>query len=436
MKAVADRLFFSATDLSNFLGCPARTRLDRAEALEEIGPAPVFHDPGLEVLWKRGEEHERAYLEGLRARGRRVAEIPLPSPDLPYEEKWRRHAEETLRAMKAGYDVVFQAALTDGTWVGRADFLVRVETPSDLGPWSYEVVDTKLAREAKGGALLQVLLYADLLARVQGRPPEHVGIALGGPEPREETFRVADYAAYFRSVRDRFLRHVDAGASSELAVAPEPVEHCTLCGWQQRCADERRDVDHLALVAGIGRRQRSALVAHGVDTTTALAGLSLPLDPPLEGVSAVALERIHDQAAIQVRGRRDGKPVHELILPVEAGQGLAALPEPSPGDLFFDFEGDPYALTHGLEYLFGFTDAAGEYTGWWALDRAAEKAVFERFVDLVIERLERWPELHVYHFGTYEETALKKLMGRHATREGEVDRLLRGGVLVDLHRVV
>ena len=44
--------------------------------------------------------------------------------------------------------------------------------------------------------------------------------------------------------------------------------------------------------------------------------------------------------------------------------------------------------------------------------------------------------MHVYHYAPYEPTALKRLMGRHATREDEVDRLLRGGILVDLFRAV
>jgi hypothetical protein len=57
-------------------------------------------------------------------------------------------------------------------------------------------------------------------------------------------------------------------------------------------------------------------------------------------------------------------------------------------------------------------------------------------MDFVIERLERDPTLHVYHYAPYEPTALKRLMGRYGTREDEVDRLLRGGVLVDLLRAV
>src|SRR5207247_1093403 len=51
-------------------------------------------------------------------------------------------------------------------------------------------------------------------------------------------------------------------------------------------------------------------------------------------------------------------------------------------------------------------------------------------------RLANDPTMHVYHYAPYEPTALKRLAGRYATRENEIDRLLRGGVLVDLYQVV
>src|SRR3989442_1433554 len=44
--------------------------------------------------------------------------------------------------------------------------------------------------------------------------------------------------------------------------------------------------------------------------------------------------------------------------------------------------------------------------------------------------------MHVYHYGAYEPTALKQLMGVYATREDAVDALLRREVFVDLHSVV
>ena len=86
--------------------------------------------------------------------------------------------------------------------------------------------------------------------------------------------------------------------------------------------------------------------------------------------------------------------------------------------------------------------AVPRFRAFWSRDAeglvtpAAEKAAFERTVDFIIARLDADPTLHVYHYAAYEKTALARLAQRHATREEEVDRLLRGRVLVDLYRVV
>jgi uncharacterized protein len=94
----------------------------------------------------------------------------------------------------------------------------------------------------------------------------------------------------------------------------------------------------------------------------------------------------------------------------------------------------------GLEYLFGVVTVNGNgklgYEGRWALDRGQERAVFEWFIDFTFERLQQFPNLHIYHFGSYESGAIKRLMLRYATREEEVDRLFRGKLFVDLHGVI
>jgi len=436
MRSIDDRLVFSATDLSNYLACPHLTLLDRAVQVDGLARPPRYEDPRLDALRERGQEHELAYRARLEAAGRTVVEIAPPPRDLPYEEQWRRRAAETEAALRAGADVVYQAAFYDGTWLGLADFLIRVPAPSGLGDWSYEVVDTKLAREAKGGALLQVLLYSHLLEDVQGRLPEEVHLALGGPEPRDESFRVKDYAAYFRSVRDRLLKHVERDGPQPLARAVDPTGHCDICDWRNRCVEERRAVDHLSFVAGISRRQVDGLRGTGVDRLESLGLLDLAGRPKTEGVSAHALVRIREQARVQLEGRREGRTLHELLEPVVPEAGLAALPQPSPGDIFFDIEGDSFAFRYGLDYLFGWTDSEGRYRSLRALDPDEERRIFEEFLDEVKRRREQWPDMHVYHYAPYEPTALKRLMGRHGTREADVDALLRGKVLVDLYRVV
>ncbi len=434
MRYTDGRLAFSATDLSRHLSCHHLTSLRRAVALGEAAPPTPYDDPRADVLKQRGIEHEQRLLERFAREGRAVEIVTPPETPFPEHDPEEMTAR-TREAIRRGVDIVYQGRLQDddGRWSGYPDFLLRVDAPSALGGWSYEVLDAKLARIAKGEALLQLLLYSDLLAQAQGARPEWVHLALGGTDgPTEASFRVVEYSAYYRAVRRRFEAH----AAEPPDTYPEPVDHCALCDWKQGCADRRRADDHLSLVAGITRSQRRKLVDRGVATMADLGALDLTAFPPLDGVGHDALFRIREQARIQDLGRREGRRIHELITPVEDDKGLAALPEPSPADLFFDLEGDAFAMDGGLEYLFGAADRRGGYEGCWALDQPAEKRAFERFIDRVTARWREHPGFHIYHYGAYETTAVKRLMSRYATREEEVDRLLRGRVFVDLHRVV
>jgi uncharacterized protein len=246
-----------------------------------------------------------------------------------------------------------------------------------------------------------------------------------------------DYGAFYRYVRRNLECLVDAQATTECY--PEPKEHCEICRWQMRCDARRRADDHLCLVAGMSRLHTTELQRRGTTTVGSFAAMPLPLNWKPERGSAHAYERLREQARIQVEGRGAGRVLHEL-LPVVQGIGLSILPAPSPGDVFFDLEGDPFAGEGGLEYLFGyaFADANGTkaYTADWALSRAEEKAAFERFVDFIVGRLAQFPDLHIYHFAPYEPAALKRLMGRYATREEVIDRFLRSKLFVDLYSVV
>src|SRR6185503_20223417 len=170
-----------------------------------------------------------------------------------------------------------------------------------------------------------------------------------------------------------------------------------------------------------------------------LASEPLPLAwKPTRG-AAESYARVRAQARVQRDGRNAGRALYEL-LPLQPGLGLERLPAPSPGDVFFDLEGDPFVGESGREYLFGWVveerPGSPDYHCLWALDPAAERSAFETFIDFVMERWARHPDLHIYHFAPYEPAAIKRLMGRYATRENEVDRMLRAGLFVDLHAVV
>ncbi len=343
--------------------------------------------------------------------------------------------ERTIDLMREGVDVIAQASLVLHPWQGRADILLRVATPSNLGFWSYEVIDTKLARQTRAETILQLCLYAEMIESVQGSLPERIGVVT--PESFDPTwYRTLDYMAYFRRVKRSLLAAADG---RDEPTYPDPVERCEVCRWHPECRRVWRKADHLSLVAGISRGQRRELVGRGFATMQHLAELPLPIPFKPDRGSRSSYERVREQARIQVEGRDSGRPTHELK-PVEDGLGLGRLPVPSRGDVFFDLEGDHFVGERGLEYLFGITylDEAGNaaYDARWAFDGPAEKAAFEWAVDFIEERRKLHPDLHIYHYAPYEPSAMKRLMGDYATRESVVDEWLRGHLFVDLHRVV
>jgi len=432
MRLYHGTLSLAATDLSNFLGCRHRTALEM-ECVAGTLRKPMVDDPLLELLRKRGIEHEAAHLGRLRAEGRTILDLTTrPDGEDP--------VDATFDAMRAGADVIYQGALRDHQWYGKPDLLIRVARPSALGDWSYEVHDTKLARDTRAGTILQLGLYSAMLALAQGAVPESFHVVTPDPLHRMHSFRVDDYSAYVRLVCAELASTATREAASIAAeYYPEPVEHCSICPWAGVCVRKRKHDDHLSLVAGITRLQRRELYDRDVRTLTALATLPLPIDFKPHRGSAESFERAREQARLQHESRGMEPPLYELRT-MAAGKGLARLPEPSPGDVFLDLEGDNIAFEGGREYLFGLVTigdgGAHEYHSYWGFNDHDERVSFEAVIDLIERNIAAHPEMHVYHYAPYEETAFKRLMGRYATREAELDSMLRAGRFVDLYAIV
>ncbi len=426
VQAIADLVRLSPTDLSSFLGCRHRTGLDLSAALGLI-PKPDWQDARAQALRERGDAHERRVVESLRAQGLRVVDA-------------RDHgAAGTRAALADGVDVVVQAVLEggeSGAWRGYADVLRRVERPCAQWRWSYEVYDTKLARETRGGTILQLAVYSELLAHIQGLTPDRFHVVTPDPVAPVQSFRFADYAAYYRFIRQNLLAMLDDGPERiRERQYPEPVAHCETCRWWLRCNQQRRRDDHLSFIAGIGRLHRAELESQGVHTMAAAAALPIPIAFKPSRGSKDTYERLREQARVQVERRTTGRPVYELLR-IEPGRGLTRLPTPSAGDLFLDLERASFAREGGRAYLFGLRSASVAYSSWWAFDDVEERAAFEAVIDGITQACADDPSMHVYHFGHSDATVLKHLAGRHATRGEALDRLLRAERFVDLHGIV
>jgi predicted RecB family nuclease len=417
MKTIGANIYLSASDLSTHISCHHATFLNLQLTKKIIPPPPLYDNPSLEALRQKGEEFENNFIQQLKESRKTIVEIRRDAT---------KAAEETLAAMKRGVDIIYQARLEHGIWNGWADFLIKVQKQSKFGGWSYEVTDTKLSKETKAGAILQISLYSEMLEQLQGCRPEYMHIK--NPSG-EHHYRVDDFAAYYRLIKNNLLQAVDQAEE----IYPDPVPYCDVCRWWQLCNQRRRDDDHLSFVAGMGGLQIREVKKWGITTLESMAELSAPLKYKPERGSAETYEKLAHQARLQLQWRATKQPVFE-ILPLRQYFGFYKLPEPSDYDMFFDFEGDPFVGNTGLEYLFGWY-YRDNYFDLWATNDSEEKQALEKFIDIVIDIRKQDEKMHIYHFGAYEQSALKRLVGKYATREDELDHLLRAGVFVNLHTI-
>ncbi|MFT4259553.1 TM0106 family RecB-like putative nuclease [Microbacterium sp.] len=343
--------------------------------------------------------------------------------------------DETIEALGSDVQVIFQAAFATEEFVGFADFIRR----DDDGRWRVE--DSKLARRAKVTALMQLAAYVDQLDRLGVPRSDEVDLILG--DGARSTHRVSDLLPLFRVRRAR-LRALIADRDVAAGAAGPPLAWgddrgglgVVACGRCVTCEEQVIAHRDLLMVARMRPVQRDRLRAAGIETIDDLAAAS---DAPA-GMNPETFESLRAQARLQLRADAEGETTFE----VHYASAIHTLPVPSRGDIFFDFEGDPLYTEPasdghaqwGIDYLFGWVDNADQYTALWAHDFAAERRALEDFLDFVAARRAAHPDMHIYHYAPYETSHLAAMATRHGVREGEVDRLLRDGVFVDLYPLV
>lgn len=424
MKKVFDEYIYSPSDLISFLESDYITWMDRFYMDFPELVIPDKESEEARLFFEKGNEHEKTYFQQLMNQGMDVFDAANAEDRL----------KGTLEAIHAGREVIYQAELTKSPFKGYADFIFRVNEPSSLGNFSYEIGDTKLSRKAKPYHILQLCCYAEMLEEIQGTRPKNLRIILGNGEMR--SFKTDDYYYYYLKVKESFLNQQE---NFDPENRPEPIYGQSFGRWASYAEDYLEKTDHLSRVANITQSQIKKLENAGIRTLTALATTQLSHVPKLE---PQIFSRLRHQASLQYKSKGLEKPLFEVIpRPKDTNIprfGLELLPPASANDVFFDMEGYPL-VDGGLEYLFGATylkSGTPCFIDWWAHNAQEEKAAFEGFIDWIYARWTEDPTMHIYHYASYEVTAMRKLMGRYGTREKEVDDLLRHEVFVDLYKVV
>jgi len=431
----AQRVIWSASDLKAAAEC----EFAWARAIDaKLGRVPAVDDPEDATLAraaKLGDAHEVKVLAAYRERfgAGAVREVPKVNSSKP--EALAGVVAETIDALRSDARLLFQAAFATDEFVGFADFLLR----EDDGRW--RVQDSKLARTARVTALMQLAAYVDQLDGLGIPRSDDVDLILG--DGTISTHAVHDLLPLFhvRRARLRALiadRDVTAGAAGEpLAWGDERGDiGIVACGRCETCTLQVDAARDLLMVARMRPVQRTRLRDAGIETIDALAAAT---DAPA-GMNIDTFEALRDQARLQLRAEADDAPTYDVYHPA----AIHTLPRPSRGDIFFDFEGDPLYTEPaadgnaqwGIDYLFGWVDNQDQYTPLWAHTFADEKKALEQFLDFVNARRAAHPDMHIYHYAPYETSHLSAMAARHGIREGDVDRLLREGVFVDLYPLV
>ncbi|WP_426292680.1 TM0106 family RecB-like putative nuclease [Dyadobacter endophyticus] len=425
MRKFQGEMIYSPSDLIRYLASPFASWMDRyyLEHPDLVKPDAETEDQVL--IARTGDEHEQAVLAELEFSGKTIAKID--------GKNLSDAIIQTKDAIAKRVSIVYQGALQDDRFAGYSDFLIL-----DEGGF-YQLWDTKLARSPKPYYAIQLCCYAEMYAATSGEPaPEKFGIILGNGLKVE--FRTEDFFHYYRKIRANFLEMQD-GFTGQISERPERLPGADHGRWTSYAESYFSETDHLVQVAGITSGQIKKLRKAGICT---MEQLGLASGSNIPKLAADTLEKLSGQARLQCQTRVDrlldpeAPAQYELITKpadVLIPSGLENIPPKDQADIFFDMEGYPLALG-GLEYLFGASTYEREFFDWWGHTRDEEKRAFEGFIDWVYNRWKKNPQMHIYHYAAYEESALKRLSTRHDTRQEEVDDLLRNGVLVDLYKVV
>lgn len=433
-KLETNQFVYSPSDLTLFMRSPFASWMDRL-ALTDKTLKKNEADPMLNLLAKKGIKHETDFLQALinQYGEKSVAQITGDKKDA---------AQKTADAIKAGYSVIFQAYLERDSFKGYADFLIKKPGQSKLGDYYYEVWDSKLAKSTRPYFIVQLCCYNWMLEPHQDLLGDEIVVVLGDKNadgtPHTDHIRATAHYSYFEALKTQFLTFQN-DFTGEISKQPDPAFCADFGNWSDYAQGILQGSDSLSIVATIRKSHIKKLNAAGIYTLAALASTS---ELTVKGMTPEIFQRLKAQALIQLESRDQEKPKYQ-VLDTEAGKGLKGLPAHSPMDVYFDIEGHPLH-EGGLEYLWGVSyespvDTKGTlypFKDWWAHDHAQEKLAFEGFIDWVYDRWIKDPSMHVYHYASYEITAINKLANREQTRLEEVAELLTNGVFIDLYRVV
>ena len=429
MEIKKNKIIYSPTDLNNYVACKYIIKNDLSA--KDLGLKKKVKSADLKLRIEYGNEHEKKYFKVLSQKCKKTIKI---DPEQPKNKKY----EETITAIKSGYDVIHKAYLLHDNFGGEVDFLVKIKSKSRLGDFSYEIYDTKITKTLKPKHVLQITAYSFLLSKIQGLIPKEMYLVDG--KSLVNSFNVNEFIDYFLFTKENFENYLTKVLKEKMY--PEKCSFCGICDWEDICTDKWEKDNYINQVCGIRTSQISKLKKENILTIEKLA----KIDPKKiqSKINPNTKIKLVKQAKLQEEKRLTKKSKF-IFNKSDDKKGFYKMPEPNEGDIFYDIEGFPQANGRPFEYLHGIYFYNGkkfEFKEFTVKDytKKEEERVFKELIDFLNNHFKKYPKAFLYHYNDYEKRALRELSSDYSSSfiKGSifVDKLLRLEKFVDLYKVV
>ena len=428
MQITKSKIVFSPTDIVRFFESEFASYMDHFEKIvskEILKNQNIHRDPTdslKDIISEMGNSHEKEIIKNFEKQGS-VIKIDRDR----YDKK--TCIQKTLYEMKKGADKIYQASISSDQIFGYVDILEKTKGVSELGNYHYTPCDIKISTCPMPSAIIQLCCYCDILKETQKILPEQIKIIT--KDKTEHNFQTKQFFYFYQFLKERFLDYHSSFDSNNIPIPNKQQDHKDWSFFAKKLLHECEDI---SLVANIRQSHCEKLKNQNIQTVTDLSNCS---QTQIKGIVNPVFNSLKEQAVLQVSSKKKNEIQFKVLPHTEETKGLKALPPPNKWDVFFDMEGYPFLADEGLEYLYGNTiNEKPEYICFWAEDKTKEAFAFKSWIDWIYDRWKHHPKMHIYHYGHYENSTIKRLMGKYGIGEFEIDNFLRNHVFVDLHRIV
>lgn len=455
-----DSFFASTADHLTRFGC-------------DIGINPDIPSKTEKYYMEEGLKHERRIIDKLSENLPNI--IINDSPECSLE-----NFRNTIQYMKEGKDLIAGAylireILPDLTIHGFADVLVKVDKPSDLGDYSYKVIEVKSSQNDKGRKYkLQAASYAWMLQLIQGVWPDTLEIYL------DNSVISVEYSIYKPLLDEYTLKYMEfINQIKELVINSkggliDMIPFTRTSGsnhklWTNARKQILEECDSIRSIWNMRSTNAEKLENIGIYRLDELLIPSIynPIDKDNIIEKNIVNQMIQHIKSIESSdGGNKHRDIKDYILEANIQQAHAqkqsklsgslkvylrdlkklekSLPEPNEYDVVYDIEGLPktiseFEIDSNFQYLHGCQRImdSNQNLLFWACSLDEEDKVFKQFVENIeILRTQSDNKMHIYVFNEgYEKNALKSLSKKYKIYEDIIKDWIDNNLIVDLYKI-